>query len=1059
MRRRISIVLVCLFAFFLTNPAFSQQDDTFPPIITIDNVTRVTPVYRFLMDRSIIGWVEGEPESDVTPTPELRQSYYGLEPIMHVSQDGRRAAIVTTLPDALWLVDLQAGTWQPFLLPIPPDRYSEDYPLSINISPDFTWLAIAGRWDITYDTAVRFWRLDSLYALGGIPLSSTPAEGCDVRIAVDSTTLRTAPRLDTAAMRYPLRDEVFRARAFTTDREWVQVTSDSGRGWLGADFVEAAESCTGNTPYLIDRGTETSTVPLPSYSRSMSFTNDSRYFGSIDNPQDPYPSDASNYSRGVLIIDPERGVVVYGNASTPKYGYGTDTNDTGLRLFGRDIFNLRTLKVVSTLADNITMTRVSALRFSPDEKYLLVISGAVGTLYDVQTGDKLKQVALLNDRDGFKWSPESRYVLFWSRDTAGAVEAFLWDTTHPEAEIFLNNSDAVTILPPVMSNSFYDTSMSFAAGDPQIILDISPAIIWDIATNGLTETDQTQDDRLYSVLLLPNHDGWLRSARGMDGAEAVNLSGEVLGTVEAETALWRFAGGGRWLVVLNRETMGISLLAAVGVGTESPTVASALTPTPTTRHIATPVLTPTATPAPTLALPPVIEKSTAADAITGDTIQDVRLLHVIEHPLPRDVYATAHMLGFSPDGRFYVTAGGNTLIFWSTETGERVREYALDPDVVITGVAVPTDFSRATILTNEDELLLVYLNDDGAMREVLRESIQSRTLDRPMLFSPDGTRLAVRQRRKDDKGHYTLADTTIRDGSTGAVLHTTGGGQSTTSMGFTTQNMFVQITDGFMRGYRGSEFGNLEAYIGQPSDLVLFEKLHIRVKVTGGVNLALIQEEEDAPFHLQEKPPYQVLQGHLCPIAGYRVSDIISPSVTLLASIDECGEVRFWNIISGVQLTATEAAHYLPHGINLVNTWIFANDSDEVIRWRGSILNEGTPYYGGGSRNRTELGPDFRTLTVFAGNHVALYGLPTEQRPAFQTVFAKVIPSTINVRKSPSFDAEVIGYASQGQVIVSGRDASGQFVYLPTYGGWVNAESAYIEILDATVQDLHVYDR
>jgi hypothetical protein len=83
---------------------------------------------------------------------------------------------------------------------------------------------------------------------------------------------------------------------------------------------------------------------------------------------------------------------------------------------------------------------------------------------------------------------------------------------------------------------------------------------------------------------------------------------------------------------------------------------------------------------------------------------------------------------------------------------------------------------------------------------------------------------------------------------------------------------------------------------------------------------------------------------------------------------------------------------------------------------------------------------------VIASSFVLLYGVPTEGRPVNAALPGRIRPSSINVREQPSFDAAVIAHAPKGNVIVSGRDAAGDFIYLEDYGGWVNADPTYVDL-------------
>jgi hypothetical protein len=68
-----------------------------------------------------------------------------------------------------------------------------------------------------------------------------------------------------------------------------------------------------------------------------------------------------------------------------------------------------------------------------------------------------------------------------------------------------------------------------------------------------------------------------------------------------------------------------------------------------------------------------------------------------------------------------------------------------------------------------------------------------------------------------------------------------------------------------------------------------------------------------------------------------------------------------------------------------------------------------------------------------------------------------VLPSSINVRSAPSFDAEVIASVPEGRLIVAGRDALGQFLYVAGVNGWVNADPAYVDLGNIALELLPIH--
>lgn len=1085
--RHIIIFCICLAALVLFAldplPGAAQFEDNLPPVITIDNAPSLVPEFRFMLDSESLAWVDGEPATEdgtATPSPSSRST----PPVIQVSQDGVHAAIITNQPDALWLVDLRAHIWRPFLLPTPPARYSDGrYPFDIDISPDFSWLAIYGQWEQNGQRIIRFWRMDDLIALGGGGITGVPPSQCQAHIAVNSTTLRSEPDVTNGAvLGYPLRDETFTVRATTLDRRWVQVTTNGQRAWLGRDFVNLDDACA-TAPVLLRLGTETASAPVPYGLYDEAFTPNSRYY--IVKGNTTY-----GYTRGFEFIDPARGSVVYTDRAQTLSGASfLNTDPAQYVLVGPDVLDLNTLETVATLPITSSYwTPPSSVAFSPDNTRLFAGWGALGKLYDLQTGAVLKQVALVSGSYGVNWSPDGRYLLFV--DTLDSqwrltFTPFLWDTHNPADEIALTTSDAVTVLPDVDSYALAQVVLGFTPDSRQIILDGAPRV-WDIAAGRLLE-DLKLPGRFQQytphVLLLPQRNGLLRAIPG--DTEIVALDGSVRATLPTSIEKWTLASGGRWLVI-HESSFVISIWAAVG-RENAPTLPPTYTATPTFTHeptfdftraatlmipmTVTPTMTSTPTPSATPPVPPTLinapitslvpvlptlpplQPSSATDTLTADNADDIQLLNVVEHPLTlqgkRNYRVVA--LGFNADGSAYATAGDDTLVVWSTETGESLRRYVLAPDALLVAVAVSSDFTRAAILTQNGDFALVSLASDSTFTDIYRETVgASSSYWNSLVFSPNGSRIALVQRTTPEDTQHTIV--TVRDTSSGTIRYSVP--YRNERITFTSTNWLARAGMTSVEIY--DETAKEIFTYPQPRDyqsnrteppFIVSPSLRYVVQVVSEVNLALTSIDGSAPARL--------LQGHLCSISTYAPAVAFSDDGALLISVDTCDETHFWDVESGQRLTPTEAAAYIPNGMSVGSRWLFVTTGGEIVRWRSAIFDDINQTYGGGN-SLVQSSPDARTLAVVSGSRVLFFGIPSETRSAFHSAIGRILPESVNVRAAPSLNADIINLAPAGLVALAGRAASGSFVYLPAYGGWANAGTLYLQVLGAAVIELPV---
>ncbi|PJF40568.1 MAG: WD40 repeat domain-containing protein [Chloroflexi bacterium] len=198
------------------------------------------------------------------------------------------------------------------------------------------------------------------------------------------------------------------------------------------------------------------------------------------------------------------------------------------------------------------------------------------------------------------------------------------------------------------------------------------------------------------------------------------------------------------------------------------------------------------------------------------------------------------------------------------------------------------------------------------------------------------------------------------------------------------------------------------------------------------------------------------------------VADVaFNADATLLATIDG-NNIHLWDAETGAErmtLTGHESS---------VSGILFSPDNDLLVSydnpflgmppsirlWDVSTGNVMTIISIGTESNIADVSfsPDGSTLMVLSGGGVLLYGVPSDTRPAAGTIPARIIPSSVNLRSAPSSAAEAFDVVFSQVVLVSGRDVTGQFVYLPEFDGWVRAGSTYIDLKGIPLETLPIVE-
>jgi WD40 repeat protein len=178
----------------------------------------------------------------------------------------------------------------------------------------------------------------------------------------------------------------------------------------------------------------------------------------------------------------------------------------------------------------------------------------------------------------------------------------------------------------------------------------------------------------------------------------------------------------------------------------------------------------------------------------------------------------------------------------------------------------------------------------------------------------------------------------------------------------------------------------------------------------------------------------------------------------ILASLDSTGIVIIWDVLTGsalqtLKLPKPPAQLMSPYSYSMLlnrdgSAFIFIDENGTIHLVNVATGNEQATLPTSGTLSgqpRLLMSPDGSTLVLVSDSFATLYGVPTDMRPVFAAVQVTIKPISINVREKPSFASPIIAHAKGGLTIASGRDNSGQFIYLEAYGGWVNAGSVYID--------------
>lgn len=189
---------------------------------------------------------------------------------------------------------------------------------------------------------------------------------------------------------------------------------------------------------------------------------------------------------------------------------------------------------------------------------------------------------------------------------------------------------------------------------------------------------------------------------------------------------------------------------------------------------------------------------------------------------------------------------------------------------------------------------------------------------------------------------------------------------------------------------------------------------------------------------------------------GIKTSDspftlIFSPIKDLLLTRSE-NEFHVWNLAHGEQLASYPAS--LGNGYNISPDGRFVALT-APIRIVDLMTKQMTVVPGNYVGWAVMFDPTGSTLIVDTRRTIMIFGIPSDTRPMWESVSARVIPSGISVRAEPYQGADIIGMAS-GEVIISARSSDSEAVYLPAYRGWVWSNPSFLDIDNDVLSELPV---
>lgn len=1045
--------LLCLFSqlntvqaqTYLTQPLTAQNAPELVPLIAFDHNVPLDDPYP------------------VTPTPT---SYYSRservfsDPHFIFSPDERYLAHIVDEPLVLWLVDLVEGTERAFPLA----------GINLSISPDWRTLAVMEPGEASFSVRTRLWDMEALLALPRAPIGETGNGVCQFRITIGSTNLRQSPSVQAASMGYALADQTYTVIATTLTGDWVQVRGETQPVWIGSQYGTFEGNCIAPPARLLAGG-ERAVLN----NRLLEFSPDSQFI---------VTGNRSNYSplNTIQVYDTKSGEFLYELSHIVGYSFSPDSRllvDGAGQFFELATGN-RLFSMVNEVRPYSTPPTYTRAFNSDGSKVALVGSDGIVRLLDTETGEELRTFTIAGEGGELLFSPNDQYLYIMAHSPSSRIPwprfTFLWDLTTSLTNVLpTRDRDGYIAMPTYIGNALGDTFLPDGSSVLRITYDPDSIGVWDITTRDFRFLHEIPAGVHYRWTRLTPTDNTIMFAESTGRNEQVlkflSLNGEPLSATAPILFLKEFSPEWRWIVTED-ERSAVTLWgvpATANVPTVAPTVTR--TPTPTLRpgtlptqyptdepfdnyaifapmtaqaltmtSTPTPTFTPSATQLPTMT-PFVVTPQPGAEAITAANYEQVSLLQTIQ-PVSEG-RAFRNFAELTPDGSWLVTAGNTSLKVWDVVSGEPVMEIDEHPTFII-GMDVSRDGQYVLTLADDSMLRLWSLSNGALINSV---QLEGRTLSNIGIhLSPDNRRALVSEYNAETRNHLRVREletgTITLDQSTSNVI----------SAGFRSDGIPVWWTVdppsvGIASNRRTVVYSS--SYIWPPM-YELWEAL----TVVPSANLTRFAAFDNQNVNIRiwdtagGRDPL-LLQGHTSPVR----EAYFSPDGRLLVSFGSNGEMMMWDATSGEILT-TIPEGMLPNGMNIGSgRWLLRAEDGTPLIW--NLSTSLTPLVVNLGSNLS-MGADGATIMASNGGVVLLFGVPTPQRPAFASIPGRVVPSAINVRTQPDLDVEVSGTVEQGVVVVAGRDASGQFIYLPNANGWVLADPAYIDLGGIPVEALPI---
>lgn len=1056
-RARWLLILGCL-CLAVTYSFSSAQNISIPEHdpFTVANVGALTQLAVLDHSTAVVSAALGNAVSS-TPTPQEK-----LSERVEFSPNGRWLA--HWMDGVLWLTDLKSGGQQAVLL--------GDF-TNFRFSPDWDTLAAVEHLS-GYDAVLRLWNTDPLLPPPHVLDTAATGTPCMIRLIVSSTTLHERSETSSPALGYAYKDDVVAVVTTSVSGGWTQVRTNSTLGWMLTSQGTLSGDCA-TVPRVL-RGIEAQTTLHASDTDDLNdylFSPDSQLIFLLSDNHMQAWSAAS-------------GRIVYTLENPPQSYRTAQYAGTSIKLRDRLIFSpdgqymadyagfawdVATGDQIFSVPDEYGMIGGSyPIAFSPDSSLLAFgQNDGRANVWDIRKREQLAQFIVPSTSTlpvvGVSFSPDSSWLVTSSGDplhtmTGSPMLMSLTidgglqlpyatngnSTFSPDGTTFMyqgyvgggaNTEDVLYVLNLKTRKEHILHHSSGGQFSPDGSLIYASESLLDARTGTPTQAGQFYDVKSGTPLL---DESIQRTIYNPEDNGAVYLSPD-----------WSTIA--RWTPDSKITLYCVPEGAVASTLTPTPTLTPSITPTPLPPGItptARPLTFPTPTPTPILPtiVPPAAPLLAGAAPIAPDTLDRMNLLTSYAADFTPDTFGSA-IYGdalFSPDGSMVVTAQATTLtirdtLTWAVRTTFKVPLPSwASPGGTVMSAAFSPDGATLTTITY-DSVVRFWDTIRGEQTGGFTLNNQySQYVSARIQYSPDGKFLLL---TFDFDPVIVVWDIT-----TGVQVSTLWnaafGGRN--EPGFLPNGKFAILTSS---GLTASDYVMIPFTITPPD--TGYDAMQ-RTTFSPDWGTLVLPDADMLNLDLWDTSTGQQrtsLRAHTAAV----VEVVFSGDGHTLASRDSDNTVYVWDVFIGAQ----KAKLQLPAGDIPAMTLnrdgsvlIVSDDSGTLHLWDTQTGIEcatlpALPFMDQYRPYELIMSPDGSTLAVVNDQYVTLYGIPTDGRPVYAAVPVRIKPSSINIREQPSLDSPIIAQAKEGYTLASGRDASGQFVYLDAYGGWANADSTYID--------------